>query len=364
MKASVFVANNEPLVVEELTLDPPGPGEVHVKWDACGVCHSDVSIWNGTLPIPAPSILGHEGAGVVVSAGETKLGFKEGDHVIGSFVPTCGECFYCTHDQAYVCGKSLEIGMGRMPYTRPDGSRIMGAIGGLAGFAEEAVVHEAAIVKIPDHFPLDEAALLGCGVTTGVGAALFAAKVEEGSTCVVIGCGGVGQNVIQGCRIAKAANIVAADLNPAKRKAAEHFGATHTIDPSETGIDEFVRGLTDGRGADFAFEVVGSAALQRQAYDITRPGGTVCWVGVPRIDSESTLPAALVVLENKTVVGTIYGSANVRRDFLTLIDYAEGGALDLKGLVSQEISIDDVNDAFKAMLEGDVIRSVIRYGQG
>jgi len=361
MKAAIFAANNEPLIVEELALDGPGAGEVHVKWDSCGVCHSDVSIWNGSLPIPAPSILGHEGAGVVVAAGETKLGFQPGDHVIGSFVPTCGECYYCTHDQAYVCGKALEIGMSRMPFPRPDGSRIMGAIGGLAGFAEETVVDEAAIVKIPDHFPMAEASLLGCGVTTGVGAALFAAQVREDSTCVVIGCGGVGQNVIQGCRIAKAANIIAVDPNPAKRKAAEHFGATHTIDPDEHGVPDFARELTEGRGADFAFEVVGLPELQRQAYDATRPGGTVCWVGVPRIGTEITLPASLLVLENKTVMGTIYGSANVRRDFLTLIDYAEGGALDLKGLVSQEIGIGDINEAFTAMLEGDVIRSVVRY---
>jgi S-(hydroxymethyl)glutathione dehydrogenase/alcohol dehydrogenase len=361
MKASVFIANNEPLVVEDVTLDPPGDGEVHVKWNATGVCHSDVSIWNGTLPIPAPCILGHEGAGVVVAAGKNKTGFKTGDHVIGSFVPTCGECFYCRNDQAYICEKSIEIGMSRMPFTRPDGSKLMGAVGGLAAFAEETVVSETAIVKIPNDFSLEEASLIGCGVTTGVGAALFAAKVTEGSTCVVIGCGGVGEALIQGCRIAKAERIIAADINPSKLKAAEEFGATHTVNPNEKDLGEFVRGLNEGRLADFAFEVVGVPALQRQAYDVTRPGGTCCWVGVPNVMSETNVPGALLVLENKRLVGTIYGSANVRRDFIKMIDYAKAGELDLKDMISQRIGVGDVNDAFKAMLDGDVRRSVVVF---
>ena len=189
MKAAIFQANNEPLTIENVNLDAPGPNEVHVKWAASGVCHSDVSIWNGTLPLPPPSILGHEGAGVVVAAGQNKWGFKTGDHVVGSFVPACGECFYCKNNQSFVCARSIEIGMGRMPFTRSDGSRAMGAVGGLATFAEETIVHEAAIVKIPSDFPLQQAALVGCGVTTGVGAALFAAKVKPGSTVAIIAAG-------------------------------------------------------------------------------------------------------------------------------------------------------------------------------
>ncbi len=361
MKGAVFVANNEPLVIEEMQLDPPGPNEVHVKWHATGVCHSDVSIWNGTLPLPAPSILGHEGAGVVVAAGENRWGFKQGDHVIGSFIPTCGECFFCKNGQAFVCAKALEIGMGRMPFTRPDGSRVMGAVGGLAGFAEETVVHEAAIVKIPEDFPLDQAALLGCGVTTGVGAALFAAKVKPGSACAVIGCGGVGLAAVQGCRIGGAEKIIAIDINPSKRKAAEEMGATHSIDPSENDPVEAVKELTEGRGADFAFEVVGHTKLQRQAYDMTRPGGVCCWVGIPNMAEEISIPAAMIALENKSIVGTIYGSANVRTDFVKLIDWAKKGDLELEKMVSRKIPIEDINDAFRAMLEGEVIRSVVVY---
>jgi S-(hydroxymethyl)glutathione dehydrogenase/alcohol dehydrogenase len=361
MKAAVFVANNEPLVIEDVKLDAPGPNEVHVKWAATGVCHSDVSIWNGTLPIPAPCILGHEGAGVVVAAGENRSGFKKGDHVIGSFIPTCGECFYCKNGQAFVCAKSIEIGMGRMPFSRSDGSRLMGAVGGLASFSPETVVHEAAIVKIPSDFPLDQASLLGCGVTTGVGSALFAAKVKPGSTCAVIGCGGVGLAAIQGCRIAGAKTIIAIDLNPAKRKAAEEFGATHSFDPSERDAVNTVKEMTEGRGADFAFEVVGNTKLQRQAYDMTRPGGICCWVGIPHMMEEVSVPAAMIALENKTIVGTLYGSANVRTDFVKLIEFAKKGDLELKKMVSRRIKIEEINDAFRAMLEGEVIRSVVVY---
>lgn len=361
MKAAIFEANNEPLVVEELKLDAPGPNEVHVKWSATGVCHSDVSIWNGTLPLPPPSILGHEGAGVVVTAGENKAGFRTGDHVIGSFIPTCGECFYCKNDQAYVCAKAMEIGMGRMPFERADGSRLMGTVGGLAGFAEETVVHEGALVKIPSDFPLDQACLIGCGVTTGVGAALFAAKVKPGSTCAVIGCGGVGLAAVQGCRIAGADKIVAIDLNPSKRKSAEELGATHSLDPSETDPVNFLKELTDGRGADYAFEVVGNNALQRQAYDMTRPGGVCCWVGIPNLMSETSVPGALLALENKSIVGTIYGSANVRTDMVKFIELAKKGTLNLEKMVSRRIKIEEINDAFRAMLEGEVIRTVVAY---
>ncbi|TFH25107.1 MAG: Zn-dependent alcohol dehydrogenase [Myxococcales bacterium] len=361
MKAAIFVENEKPLVIEEVTLDAPAAGQVHVKWGACGVCHSDVSIWNGTLPLPPPVVLGHEGAGVVAAVGEGVKEFSVGDHVIGSFVPTCGECFYCRNGQAFVCEQSLAIGLSCMPFTRPDGSKTLGVVGGLAGFAEETIVSEAAIVKIPNDFPLDQAALIGCGVTTGVGAALFAAKVSEGSTAVVIGCGGVGLAAVQGCKIAKAQNIVAVDLNPQRRKDAEELGATHSVDPSEVNVLEFLQGITEGRGADYVFEVVGHPDLQRQAYEWTRPGGVCCWVGIPKMDSETTVPGALVALQNKTIVGTMYGSANVKQDFAKLVEFAKKGDINLEKMVSRRIKLEEVNDAFRAMLEGEVIRSVIIY---
>jgi S-(hydroxymethyl)glutathione dehydrogenase/alcohol dehydrogenase len=361
MKAAIHVGVNEPLIVEDVSLDPPRDGEVHVKWSASGVCHSDVSVWNGSLPVPAPNILGHEGAGIVVAAGQTDAGFAAGDHVIGNFRPMCGKCFYCTRDQTYNCKNSMAISMGRSPWQRADGSRVIGGVGGLGTFAEESVVHEGALVKVPADYPLELAALIGCGVTTGVGAVLFAAKVEKGSTCVVIGCGGVGHSVVQGCRLAEAENIIAVDVNAAKRKAAEAGGATHTVDPASEDLNRVVRGLTEKRGADYTFEVVGVPALQRQAYDLARPGGTVVWVGIPKVTDEVALPSAVMVLQNKRVLGTIYGSANVRRDMLTIIDYSVRGELDVAGMVTQRIGLAEVNEAFTAMLEGDVVRSVIVY---
>ncbi len=361
MKACVFVANNEPMVVEEVTLDAPGDHEIHVKWKASGVCHSDLSIWEGKLPLPPGSILGHEGAGVVISAGANNAGIEAGDHVVGTFVPFCGECFYCRNGESYVCEKSQEIGMGRMPFHRADGSVLFGAIGGLATFAEESVVHEGALVKIPKDIALEEACLIGCGVTTGVGAVLNAAKVSQGSTVAVIGCGGVGQSVIQGARVAGAEKIVAIDLNEAKRAAASKFGATHSVDPSVEDPIQFVQGLTEGRGADFAFEVVGTAQLQRQAYDMTRPGGKCCLVGVAGMADEISLPSGMLTLLSKQVIGTIYGNSVVRDDFVRFVELAKSGDLMLADMVSQRIGIDDINDAFVAMTEGDVIRSVVIY---
>jgi Zn-dependent alcohol dehydrogenase len=361
MKAALFLEQEKPMVIEDISLDAPGDGEVHVKWSATGVCHSDVSIWNGTLPLPPPAILGHEGAGVVAGIGAGVTEFEVGDHVIGSFVPTCGQCFYCKNGQAFVCARSLEIGFARMPFERSDGSRLMPGPGGLSTFAEETICDPAALVKIPNDFDLVQAALIGCGVTTGVGAAIWAAKVQEGQTVAVIGCGGVGISVLQGCRIAKAENIVAIDPNPDKRKSAMEFGATHTVDPSEVDPGEFMREITDGRGADVAFEVVGHTGLQRQAYDMTRPGGVCCWVGVSKVGDDASVPSSQVVLENKSIVGTMYGSANVKEDFVKLVDFIKKGELDVKKMVSRELALEEVNDAFRAMLEGEVIRSVIRY---
>ena len=361
MKAAIFVEKDAPLVVEDVTLDPPGPGEVHVKWAASGGCHSDLSLIQGKLPLPPPAILGHEGAGIVAGVGDGVSSVAVGDHVIGVFQPTCGECFYCTSGQSYICEKAIEIGMSRMPFTRPDGSKPFAGPGGLSTFAEETVVSPSALVKIPSDFDLQQAALIGCGVTTGVGAALWAAKVQGGETVAIIGCGGVGIAAIQGCRLGGAKTIIAVDPQASKRKWAEQFGATHSVDPTETDLMEYIQGLTEGRGVDIAFEVVGVPALQRQAYDITRPGGKVTWVGVPDISAEVSIPAGLIVLQNKSIVGTMYGSANVHEHMFTLMDFAKKGDLDLKGMVTQEIGVDDINDAFTAMIEGDVIRSVIKY---
>jgi S-(hydroxymethyl)glutathione dehydrogenase/alcohol dehydrogenase len=362
MKACLFLANFEPMVVEDITLDAPGPGQVRVRWVASGVCHSDLSIWQGKLPLPPGCILGHEGAGIVEEVGDGVTGFTAGDHVIGSFVPVCGDCYYCRNGQSFVCENSQQIGMSCMPFHRADGQMLYGGVGGLATFSEQTVCSPAALVKIPEDFPLEQACLVGCGVTTGVGAALNAAGVTKGSTVAVIGCGGVGQSVIQGARIAGAENIIAIDLNEAKRASAAKFGATHSVDPSVKDPTGFVQGLTGGRGADYVFEVVGAPSLQRQAYDMTRPGGKCVWVGVPSMMEETSVPGAMIALQAKQIIGTMYGNANVREDFVKFVQFAKDGELNLADMVSQRISINDINDAFKAMEEGDVVRSVVIHG--
>jgi S-(hydroxymethyl)glutathione dehydrogenase/alcohol dehydrogenase len=229
---------------------------------------------------------------------------------------------------------------------------------GLGTFAELMTVAQMSVVKVESDLPDEQLALIGCGVTTGVGAALNTARVEPGSSVAVIGCGGVGQAVIQGARIAGAARIIAVDPVALKRDAALQNGATDVIDPSDADPVEAVRALTGGRGADYAFEVIGNPAIVRQTVDCTRPGGTVVMVGVPRLDSEVSIPA-MTVLEEKKIFGCVYGSAQVRRDFPRLIGLIEAGKLDVGAMVSRTMHLHEVNEAIRAMQDGEVIRSVL-----
>ena len=366
VKAAVAFAAGQPLSIETVQLAGPQAGEVVVELKATGLCHTDKFTLSGEDPEGEfPVILGHEGAGVVVDVGPDVKHLKKGDHVIPLYTPECRECEYCLNPKTNLCQKIRSTqGKGLMPNGSSrfsfEGKPLLHYMG-CSTFANYTVVPEIALAKIRDDAPFDKVCYIGCGVTTGVGAAIWAAKVQEGQTVAVIGCGGVGISVLQGCRIAKAENIVAIDLNPDKRKIAHEFGATHSIDPSEVDPAEFLRELTDGRGADVAFEAVGHTGLQRQAYDMTRPGGVCCWVGVSKVGDEASIPSSQVVLENKSIVGTMYGSANVKQDFVKLVDFIKKGELDVKKMVSRELALEEVNDAFRAMLEGEVIRSVIRY---
>jgi S-(hydroxymethyl)glutathione dehydrogenase/alcohol dehydrogenase len=233
------------------------------------------------------------------------------------------------------------------------------AFTGLGTFAEAIVVDHTSVVAIRSDLPDEQLALLGCGVTTGIGAALNTAAVEPGSSVVVIGCGGVGQSVVQGARIAGAGTIIAVDPVALKRETATTLGATHTVDPADGNAVEAVRAITGGRGVDYAFEVIGLPETIREAYDMARRGGTAVVVGMSRVDAEVSFPAFALFHQAKTIVGSHYGSARVRRDFQRLIDLAETGRLDLGAMVSRLITLDEVEDAFRAMEAGEVIRSVI-----
>jgi S-(hydroxymethyl)glutathione dehydrogenase/alcohol dehydrogenase len=357
MRAAVLTAYNEPLLIEEISPTAMGPRDVLVHVDASGVCHSDLSFANGSVPLPPPVILGHEGAGTVLAVGSEVSRVVVGDRVISSFTPTCGNCFFCLRDQSQLCeqmGAHMMLPKG----TRADGSSVIGA-SGLGTFADEMTVDESMLVKVETDLPAEQLALIGCGITTGVGAALNTAQVTPGATVTVIGCGGVGQSVIQGARIAGASRIFAVDPVEMKRKTAEQFGATDLIDPADGDPVEQVRAATSGRGTDYAFEVIGLPETILQAYEVARAGGTAVVVGMPRFDATVTFPGMSLFAGNKALLGCLYGSAQVRRDFPRFVQLVETGRLDIGSMVSRQIALDEVNDAFRAMEAGEVIRSVI-----
>jgi S-(hydroxymethyl)glutathione dehydrogenase/alcohol dehydrogenase len=359
MRAAVFVGQEQPLVIEDVTPLAPGDRDVVVNVGASGVCHSDLSIVHGYLPFPPGCILGHEGAGTVESVGASVTRVKPGDRVIASFVPACGVCWFCLHEKSNLCEMSNALSFAPR-VTRPDGSTAT-AFTGLGTFAEQMTVDEASVVKVETDLPDEHLALIGCGVTTGVGAALNTAKVEPGSSVAVIGCGGVGQAVIQGARIAGAARVIAIDPVELKRKSAEQLGATDLVDPAKGDPVAQVQALTGGRGADYAFEVIGLPETITQAYATARRGGTVVVVGMPRMEAMVTFPAFGLFYDEKRTLGCVYGSSQVRRDFPRFVELVETGRLDLATMVSRRIKLEEVNEAFRAMEAGEVIRSVIAF---
>jgi S-(hydroxymethyl)glutathione dehydrogenase/alcohol dehydrogenase len=363
MQAAVLRNLNEPFEVTEVEIDDPRAGEVQVRMQASGVCHSDLSVIEGVIPFMLPMVGGHEGAGIVESVGPGVTKVTPGDHVIISWVATCETCFFCTHDQPQLCQSGMAA-FGSMD----DGSTRL-RIGDLAlyhgmnaaTFAERTVVRETAVVKIPEDIPFSVAAMVGCGVTTGVGAAVHTAAVQEGEAVVVIGCGGVGLSVIQGARIAGARTIIAVDPLESRRQAAQRFGATHVVEAGD-GATEKVKELTEGRGADAAFEVVGKPVLQQQAYDMTRNGGRTVLVGVPTITDEVAVRTFFMIMGEKQLRGSWYGSARPSRDFPWILEQYRQGRLELDALATQTLPLERINEALDAMRAGEQLRTVIALG--
>lgn len=351
---------------DDVEVEPPRAHEMKIRLAASGVCGTDLSAQNGTAPTPTPIVLGHEGAGVVEELGPEVQGFEVGDHVVISWVAQCGECYFCSRGQHHLCERAnLSLGLAALL----DGTTRMTSRGvplhqmvGCGTFGETTIIADTAAVKIPKHIDLKLAALIGCGVLTGYGAAVNTASIARGDTVAVLGCGGVGLNVIQGARIAGAGQIIAIDTVASKLALAREFGATTTIDAGEGDPVQQVLGLTDGRGADVAFEVIGLEQTIHQTVAMTRRGGQAILVGVPRMDVMLSLPAFLgVVVQEKTIKGCWYGSSNVRKDVPRLIELYESGDLLLDRLVSRTITLDQVNEAFDAIKAGEVARSVIVY---
>jgi S-(hydroxymethyl)glutathione dehydrogenase/alcohol dehydrogenase len=367
VRAAVLTALTQPLELrDDVEVETPRAGEVRLRMAACGVCHSDLSMRDGILPVPLPAVLGHEGAGVVTEVGPGVDGVAPGDHVVVSWVPQCGCCYFCLRGQAELCQEAdtvLVTGglLDGTPRLRSRGAELfqMCACG---TFSEETVIPATAAVPVPPDLDLSLAALLACGVLTGVGAALNTASIAEGDVVAVVGCGGVGLNVVQGARIAGAATIVAVDTIPAKLALAEAMGATHVVDTGRGDPVSAVMGLSGERGADVAFEVVGLGPTIDQVVAMTRRGGQAVLVGIPSMDVVLALPAMVgIILQEKTIKGCWFGSADVRRDVPRLVDLYRGGHLRLEELVSRRIDLSEVNEAFDAMTAGEVARSVIVY---
>lgn len=363
-KAAVLYSPGEPFKIETLDLQPPQSGEVLVKMQAAGVCHSDWHLATGDTSHPLPVVPGHEGAGIVTAVGAGVTRVKVGDQVALNWAPNCGECFYCLRDRPSLCQTYVEpIWAGTMMdgttrFTK-DGAPVY-HFSALACFAEHIVVPDVCCVPIPKSVPAVITALIGCAVTTGVGAVLNTARVTPGSSVVVIGAGGVGLNVILGAKLAGAGRIIAVDAHEGKGDIALSFGATDFL-LNTPEANSAVRHLTGGRGADFVFEAVGVPALQEQALNMTRPGGTAVLVGISPMGSGTNLPGSVLVRQEKTVTGSYYGTANTARDFPLYADLYENGMLDLDRLVSKRFSLEQINEAYAEMLAGETARGLIVF---
>jgi S-(hydroxymethyl)glutathione dehydrogenase / alcohol dehydrogenase len=364
-KAAILFEAGKRLDIREVDVENPRAGEVLIKMAAAGICHSDLHVMTGHLVAPLPAILGHEGSGVVAGVGPGVTSVKPGDHVIPLWRLSCGVCEYCSEGRPAVCAEGLQIRMtGRLldGTTRFKlGGEEIKHFAGVSSFSEYSVVPEKAVLKIPEDFPLDKAALLGCGVITGVGAAFNAARVKPGSSVAVIGCGGVGINVIQGAAIAGAEKIIAVDLLPKKLEFAKQFGATHTVNSKETNAVEAIRALTGGKGVDYAFEVIGLPATIRQAYDSLKKRGVAIIVGVTPMTAEVSIPIMSMVFEERTLTGSIYGSARPLIDIPMLINLYKAGKLKLDELLTRRYPFSQINEAYEGLERGEGIRSVVTF---
>ncbi|MCF8032322.1 MAG: Zn-dependent alcohol dehydrogenase [Desulfarculaceae bacterium] len=365
MKTSgaVLYEHNTPLVVEELELAPPRQGEVLVEIKAAGICHSDLSVLSGVFAMPPlPAVPGHEGAGIVREVGPGVDKVKPGDHVMLLWAPTCGGCFYCQHEQPYLCDfRDLTRG-GLMPdgtYRLRKGDIDIHIMLGVGTFNHFNVVSQNSVLPIDKDVPFDVAALTGCGVITGVGAVLNTAKVKPGSSVVVIGCGGVGINVIQGAVLAGATRIIAVDLLDSKLEQAREFGATHTINSGAGGLVERVIELTKGRGADYAFDMVGSPQVVATAVELIRRGGKVILVGMGPADQKLDLPLAPLRAMEKSLLSCYYGSSDLCTDLTMLLDLYKIGRLNLDGLITQRYSLEQINQGFDDLKAGKNLRGVV-----
>lgn len=363
MRAAVFEGVGQPIEMCEVEVGAPGYGEVIVRVMACGLCHSDLSAIDGTFPVPTPIILGHEAAGIVDDLGPGATAVAVGDHVVVTPSPPCGRCYGCVRGEPGTCVNTSGV----TSFALPDGTTRLSRAGevvhrglGVAGFAEYVLTLEAGVVPVPHDVPLDVACLIGCGIQTGVGAVLNTARVEEGASVLVVGLGGVGLAVVQGARVAGASVVVAVDPLRARRDLAATMGATHVVDPDSDDAGVVCRDLTDGRGVDYAFEVVGRSSLIASCIDATRAGGTTVMVGAGGLEDPLTLdfPVLFGSME-KRLVGCFLGSSNATRDIPRYLALWQAGHLDLEGMITARRPLDQLDEALADMQAGRGLRTVL-----
>lgn len=362
IEAAVFRKPHEPLTIEKIELDDPAPREVLVRTVATGVCHSDLHVVDGVgrWPLDRPIVLGHEGAGIVEAVGRDVTSVKIGDHVVACLSGFCGTCPQCLSGHPNVCSNSIVARKeGETPRLSLGGQPVRQFIN-ISSYAEKMLLHENSIVKIDSDIPLDKAALVGCGVLTGVGAALRSAGLEAGQTVAVYGCGGVGLSIVQGARIGGARRIIAIDQFGQKRQMAMRVGATDFINSSETDPVKAVKELTGGAGVDHAFEAVGNAKLCRQAVESLAIRGTATIVGVLPPDATIEFPWMALRPECKVQTSRM-GSNRFRIDIPHYLDFYKQGRLDLDAMVTKTGRLSDINEAFRAMKAGEVARTVLTF---
>ena len=359
MKAAVCREFRQPLVIEEVTLAPPGPGEVRVRLAACAICHSDVIFADGGWGGRLPAVYGHEAAGVVEETGAGVADVAVGDHVVVTLIRSCGHCHYCAQGAPVACETTFPLDEAS-PLTGAGGEVLTHGLR-TAGFAEQAVVDQSQVVAIPKDVPLDSASLLACGVITGLGAVVNTAGVRPGSSVVVVGTGGVGLNSVQGAAIAGAATIIAVDITDAKLAVARSFGATATINGRDEDVTERVRALTGGRGADYVFVTVGVGQAFTQAYGLMARTGATVLVGMPPNGVMTEIEPGGVANESQRILGSKMGSARIRVDIPWLVGLYGQGRLKLDELISGRFPLDDINEAMDQVRRGEALRNVIVF---
>lgn len=358
VRAAVLPAIGAPLEITGIELPDPGPGQVRVRLAAAGVCHSDLSLSDGTMRVPVPAVLGHEGAGTVVAVGEGVTHVSPGSPVVLNWAPSCGSCHACALGEVWLCANALN-GAADVHARTTDGTDLHPGLN-VAAFAEETVVAASCALPLPDGVPLVDAALLGCAVLTGYGAVHHAARVRSGETVAVFGVGGVGLATLQAARIARASRIIAVDISPGKEELARAAGATDYVLASGNTPRE-IRSLTGRQGVDVSVECVGRAVSIRAAWESTRRGGRTTVVGIGGKDQQVTFNALELFHWGRTLSGCVYGNSDPSRDVPLLAEHVREGRLDLSTLVTDRITLEDIPAAFENMLAGKGGRAVVVF---